>query len=79
LQLRLDQRTVAHLWPRVVVDMIPRRRGRILMTSSVSATQPTPYETTYGPSRAFVTCSPESLHAEVLEAQSRAWVNEEEG
>jgi short-subunit dehydrogenase len=49
------------------------------MTSSVSATQPTPYETTYGPSRAFVTCSPESLHAEVLEAQSRAWVNEEEG
>jgi len=60
-------KSVVHLAKRVVVDMIPRRRGRILMTSSVSATQPTPYETTCGPSRAFVYMFAESLRAEVLE------------
>jgi uncharacterized protein len=59
--------SVVHLAKRVVVDMIPRRRGRILMTSSVSATKPTPYETTYGPSRAFVYMFAESLRAEVQE------------
>lgn len=63
----LNVKSVVHLAKRVVVDMIPRRRGRILMTSSVSATQPTPYETTYGPSRAFVYMFAESLRAEVLE------------
>jgi short-subunit dehydrogenase len=63
----LNIKSVVHLAKRVVVDMIPRRRGRILMTSSISATQPTPYETTYGPSRAFVYMFAESLRAEVLE------------
>ena len=63
----LNVKSVVHLAKRVMVDMIPRRRGRILMTSSISATQPTPYETTYGPSRAFVYMFAESLRAEVLE------------
>jgi short-subunit dehydrogenase len=63
----VNVKSVVHLAKRVVVDMIPRRRGRILMTSSVSATQPTPYETTYGPSRAFVYMFAESLRAEVAE------------
>jgi short-subunit dehydrogenase len=49
----LNVTSVVHLAKWIVVDMIPRGRDRILMTSSVSATQPTPYETTYGPSRAF--------------------------
>ena len=38
----LNVKSVVHLAKRVVVDMIPRGRGRILMTSSISATQPTP-------------------------------------
>ncbi|QJY49997.1 SDR family NAD(P)-dependent oxidoreductase [Pseudonocardia broussonetiae] len=63
----VNVKSVVHLAKRVVVDMIPRGRGRILMTSSVSATQPTPYETTYGPSRAFVYMFAESLRAEVAE------------
>ncbi|PRY60045.1 SDR family NAD(P)-dependent oxidoreductase [Glycomyces artemisiae] len=63
----LNVKSVVHLAKRVVADMIPRGRGRILMTSSVSATQPTPYETTYGPSRAFVYMFAESLRAELLE------------
>ena len=49
----LNVTSVVHLAKWIVVDMIPRGRDRILVTSSVSATQPTPYETTYGPSRAF--------------------------
>ena len=65
--IELNVKSVVHLAKRVVVDMIPRGRGRILMTSSISATQPTPYETTYGPSRAFVYMFAESLRAEVLE------------
>jgi short-subunit dehydrogenase len=40
----LNVKSVVHLAKRVVVDMIPRRRG-IMMTSSISATQPTPFET----------------------------------
>lgn len=63
----LNVKSVVHLAKRVVVDMTPRGKGRILMTSSISATQPTPYETTYGPSRAFVYMFAESLRAEVLE------------
>ena len=63
----LNVKSVVHLAKRVVVDMIPLRRGRILMTSSVSATKPTPYETTYGLSRAFVYMFAEALRAEVLE------------
>jgi short-subunit dehydrogenase len=63
----LNVKSVVHLAKRVVVDMIPRGRGRILMTSSISATKPTPYETTYGPSRAFVYMFAEALRAEVVE------------
>ena len=63
----LNVKTVVHLAERAVVDMIPRHGGRILMTSSISATQPTPYETTYGPSRAFVHMFAEALREEVAD------------
>jgi uncharacterized protein len=63
----LNVKSVVHLAKLVVRDMIPRHQGRILITSSVSATQPTPYETTYGPSRAFVYMFAEALRAELLE------------
>jgi len=65
----LNVKSVLHLAKRVVVDMIARKRGRILMTSSVSATQPTPYGTTYDPSRALVYMFNvrRGLRAEVLE------------
>ncbi|MGW7253541.1 SDR family NAD(P)-dependent oxidoreductase [Streptomyces sp. NPDC054834] len=44
---------VVHLAKHVARHMEANRRGRILITSSLSATVPTPYETVYGPSRAF--------------------------
>lgn len=56
-----------HLAKRVVQHMVPNKRGRILITSSVSATLPTPYETVYGPSKAFGYMFAESLREELRE------------
>ncbi|MCJ2010996.1 SDR family NAD(P)-dependent oxidoreductase [Methylobacterium sp. J-076] len=54
-----------HLAKRVVQHMVPNGRGRILITSSVSATLPTPFETVYGPSKAFGFMFAESLREEL--------------
>lgn len=51
--LELNVTSVVHLTKRVATAMTEQGRGRILITSSISATLPTPYETVYGPSRAF--------------------------
>ncbi|WP_433798249.1 SDR family NAD(P)-dependent oxidoreductase [Actinomycetospora sp. CA-084318] len=57
-----------HLAKRVVHAMLPQGRGRILVTSSISALQPTPYETVYGPSKAFGFSFAESLREELRES-----------
>jgi short-subunit dehydrogenase len=54
-----------HMAKRVVRHMVPNGRGRILVVSSVSATQPTPFETVYGPSKAFGFSFAESLREEL--------------
>ncbi|MGW2331014.1 SDR family NAD(P)-dependent oxidoreductase [Streptomyces sp. NPDC001700] len=51
--ISLNVTSVVHLAKHVARHMAARRDGRILITSSLSATLPTPYETVYGPSRAF--------------------------
>nr|WP_318539137.1 SDR family NAD(P)-dependent oxidoreductase [Terribacillus saccharophilus] len=56
-----------HMAKRVVQHMVPNGRGRILIVSSISATQPTPYETVYGPSKAFGYMFAESLREESRE------------
>jgi short-subunit dehydrogenase len=56
---------LVHLAKRVVRHMTANGSGRILITSSVSATSPTPYETTYGPSKAFGFSFAESLREEL--------------
>ncbi|MFC4508287.1 MULTISPECIES: SDR family NAD(P)-dependent oxidoreductase [Streptomyces] len=63
--IQLNCASVVHLAKRVVVHMKANRRGRILITSSISATQPTPYETVYGPTRAFTYSFAESLREEL--------------
>ena len=52
---------------RVVAAMANRRQGRILITSSVSATTPTPYESIYGPTRAFMYSFAQGLREELRE------------
>lgn len=51
--IQLNVASVVHLAKHVARHMAGNGRGRILITSSLSATLPTPYETVYGPSRAF--------------------------
>ncbi|MCG5213446.1 SDR family NAD(P)-dependent oxidoreductase [Streptosporangium soli] len=63
--LSLNVTSVVHLAKRVARHMADRRRGRILITSSISATTPTPYETVYGPSRAFTFMFAETLRHEL--------------
>ncbi|MBX8490869.1 SDR family NAD(P)-dependent oxidoreductase [Pseudomonas cichorii] len=54
-----------HMAKRVAQHMVANGKGRILITSSISATQPTPYETVYGPSKAFGFSFAESLREEL--------------
>ena len=61
----LNVTSVVHLSERVARAMTEQGRGRILITSSISATLPTPYETTYGPSRAFARMFALSLREEL--------------
>lgn len=54
-----------HMAKRIVTHMVANRAGRILVVSSLSATTPTPFETVYGPSKAFGWSFAESLRAEL--------------
>jgi short-subunit dehydrogenase len=56
---------LVHLAKRVVHQMVANGHGRILITSSISATTPTPYETVYGPSKAFGFSFAETLREEL--------------
>lgn len=47
--------------------MTGRRAGKILIAASLSALTPTPYESIYGPSRAFVLSFAEGLREEMKE------------
>lgn len=57
-----------HMAKRVVQHMVPNGRGRILVVSSISATTPTPFETVYGPSKAFGFSFAESLREELRDS-----------
>ncbi|MDB5327049.1 MAG: Short-chain dehydrogenase/reductase [Phycisphaerales bacterium] len=63
--VQLDVVSTVHLAKRVVPDMVTRGSGRVLITASIAAITPTPFETVYGPSKAFVKSFAESLHNEL--------------
>lgn len=52
---------------RVVRKLADQRDGRILITASMSALTPTPYESIYGPTRAFMFSFAEGLREEMKE------------
>ena len=64
--IAINATSQVHLAKRIVPGMVAARNGRILFTSSLSATTPTPYETVYGPTRAFVYSFAQSLREELL-------------
>jgi short-subunit dehydrogenase len=49
----LNCRSVVHLAKRVIPRMIERGHGRVLVTSSIAAVQPGPFEAVYSASKAF--------------------------
>jgi uncharacterized protein len=64
--IAINATSQVHLAKRIVPGMVAAGAGRILFTSSLSATTPTPYETVYGPTRAFVYSFAQSLREELL-------------
>jgi uncharacterized protein len=64
--IAINATSQVHLAKRIVAAMVAAGSGRILFTSSLSATTPTPYETVYGPTRAFVYSFAQSLREELL-------------
>jgi uncharacterized protein len=63
--IAVNVNAVVHLAKRVLPPMLERGRGRVLVTSSISATKPTPYETVYGPSKAFEFSFAQALREEL--------------
>ena len=54
-----------HLAKYVVKSMVARGSGRILFTASIAGTMPTPYETVYGATKAFVRSLSQGLREEL--------------
>ena len=54
-----------HLAKRVVPAMVRRGKGRILITASVVSTSPSPFQTVYGATKAFVMSFAEGLREEL--------------
>ncbi len=50
-----------HLAKRILVDMVDRKQGRILFTSSITGTIPAPFEPVYAASKAFLLSFSEAL------------------
>ncbi|MFJ3981466.1 SDR family NAD(P)-dependent oxidoreductase [Streptomyces fungicidicus] len=65
--ISLNVTSVVHLAKLVARHMAAHQAGKILITSSLSATLPTPYETVYGPSRAFTRMFALGLREELKE------------
>jgi short-subunit dehydrogenase len=66
--IELNVASTVHLAKLVVRHMLPRGAGRILFTSSIAGTMPTPLEAVYGASKAFVLSFSESLHHELKDS-----------
>lgn len=63
--IQLNVTSTVHLAKLAVRDMLPRGSGRILFTSSIAGTMPTPLEAVYGASKAFVLSFAKSLRYEL--------------
>ncbi|HZR56609.1 MAG TPA: SDR family oxidoreductase [Terriglobales bacterium] len=63
--IQLNVTSTVHLAKYVVKEMVSRGSGRILFTSSIAGTMPTPLEAVYGASKAFVLSFSQSLRYEL--------------
>ncbi len=63
----LNVRSTVHLAKLLVRDMLAAGEGRLLVTSSIAAVAPGPYQATYSASKAFVHSFAEALRVELKE------------
>ncbi len=63
--IALNVTSTVHLAKRVIPDMTARGTGKVLMTSSIAATQPGPYEAVYAASKTFVQSFGEAIRSEL--------------
>lgn len=66
--IRLNILSPVHLCKRLIPLMKEQGSGRILFTSSIAATMPSPYEAVYGASKAFIESFGESLRTELKDS-----------
>jgi short-subunit dehydrogenase len=65
--VRLNVLAPVHMAKRLMPEMVERGTGRVLVTSSVAATMPGPYEATYAASKAFLLSFAEAVRKEVAD------------
>jgi short-subunit dehydrogenase len=63
--IELNVTSTVHLAKKASRDMVARGEGRILITASIAATMPAPYETVYAASKAFDLSFAEGLRGEL--------------
>jgi short-subunit dehydrogenase len=66
--IQLNVTSVVHLAKRVLPQMVARRSGRVLITSSVAGVMPAPLEAVYGASKAFDLSFAQALRAELKDS-----------
>jgi len=65
--IALNVTSTVHIAKYIARDMVARHSGRILFTASIAGTMPTPYETVYGATKAFVRSFSQGLREELKE------------
>ncbi|WP_375509508.1 SDR family NAD(P)-dependent oxidoreductase [uncultured Nostoc sp.] len=63
--IELNVASTVHLAKRVVKDMVDRKKGRILFTSSIVSQMPSPFQAVYAASKAFVHSFSEAIRNEL--------------
>ena len=63
--IQLNCTSVVHLAKRVIKQMLARNEGKILITSSIAGTMPSPLEAVYGATKAFDLSFAKGLRAEL--------------
>jgi uncharacterized protein len=65
--INLNVTSAVYLTHRILPDMLSRRAGRILITSSIAANMPGPFMATYNASKAFLKSFAEAIREELKE------------
>ena len=63
--IQLNVTSTVHLAKRILPEMVKRGQGRVLITSSIAGTMPTPLEAVYGATKAFGLSLAQSLRHEL--------------